>query len=72
MWILTACKMSVSLSFFNWIKNKMIFLSYMYLWNNVGNINSEVRYKSFHFDLVQEVETNWNFKGYQMPHFMIV
>ena len=32
---LTACKISVSLSFLNWIKNKMIFLSY--LWINVAN-----------------------------------
>ena len=40
MWHLTACKYSFSLAFLNWIKNEMIFLSY--LWINVGNINSEI------------------------------
>ena len=35
MWHLTACKVSVSLLFLNWIKNEMIFLSY--LWTNVVN-----------------------------------
>ena len=44
MWHLTASKISVSLSFFNWIKNETIFLSY--LWINVGNINGN---KLFHF-----------------------
>ena len=56
---LTACRISVSLSFLNWIKNEMIFLSY--LWINVANI-----------DAVQKWETNWYFIGCQMPHFMIV
>ena len=41
MWQLTACKISISLSFFNWIKKEMIFL--WYLWINVGNIISEIR-----------------------------
>ena len=50
MWHLTACKILVSLSFLNWIKNELIFLSY--LWINVGNINSE---KNISF---QELETN--------------
>ena len=40
MWHVTACIISVSLSFLNWIKNEMIFLSYMYLWINIGKINS--------------------------------
>ena len=41
MWHLAAYKISISLSFLNWIKNEMIFLSY--LWINVGNINSEIQ-----------------------------
>ena len=36
-----------SLSFLSWIKNEMI--SLLYLWINVGNINSEIQQKSFHF-----------------------
>ena len=28
--------------------------------------------KSFIFYSVQERETNWNFTGWQVPHFMIV
>ena len=54
MWLLTACKISVSLSLSIGIKNEMIFLSY--LWNNFANIYSEIRRKkkkkkkkSFHF-----------------------
>ena len=42
-WHLTACKISVSLSFLKWNE----FLSY--LWISVANINSEIRWKSFHF-----------------------
>ena len=34
MWQMTAYEISVSLSILNWIKNEMIFLSY--LWINVG------------------------------------
>ena len=51
--------------------NDMIFLSY--LWIDVANINSEIRYKiiSF-FDPVQKPETNWNFADCQAPRFMIV
>ena len=37
---MTACKISVSLSFFKYIQNEMIL---SYLWINVGNINSEIR-----------------------------
>ena len=55
MWHLTACKISFSLSFFELDQKWNDFLSY--LWNNVGNINSEILYKkkkkekrkSFHF-----------------------
>ena len=39
-------KFKLSLSFLNWIKNKMIFLSYLLI--DVGNINSEVWNKN-HF-----------------------
>ena len=67
MWLLTACKVSVSS---NWVKNKRFFLSY--LWINVGNIiNSEIK-KHFIFDPVQEQETNWNSTGCQVQHFMIL
>ena len=41
MWHLTACKISVSLSFLKWIKNEKIFL--LYLWISGANINSEIR-----------------------------
>ena len=37
---LTACKISVSLSFFELDQNEMIFLSYLKI--NVANINSEI------------------------------
>ena len=40
MWHLTACKISVSVSFLNWIKNETIL---SYLWINVANINLEMR-----------------------------
>ena len=40
MWHLTACKISISLLFLNWIKNEMIFL--LYLWIYVGNISSDI------------------------------
>ena len=36
-----ACKISISLSFLNWVRKEMIFLSY--LWINVDNINAELR-----------------------------
>ena len=44
---LTAFKISVSLSFLNWIKNEMIFLSY--LWINAANINSDTIKNSLSF-----------------------
>ena len=43
MWHLTACKISVSLSCFKWIKTKMIFFYRISVRINVGNINSEIR-----------------------------
>ena len=52
---------------------KWFFLSY--LWINVASINSEIQCtikNHFIFDPVQKRETNWNFTGCQMPHFMIV
>ena len=66
MWYLTACKISGSLSFLNWIKNEMIFIVSL---NNVGNINSEILYKII---LFQERETNLNLTVCQVPHFIIV
>ena len=66
MWHLVACK-SVSLSFLNWIKNEMtFFLSYHRI--NVTLIHRYSR-KIISF---QERETNLNFTGCQVPHFMIV
>ena len=40
MWHLTACKISVSLSFFEQDQKWNDFL--LYLWINIGNINSEI------------------------------
>ena len=67
MWHLTACKISVSLSFFKWND----FLSY--LWINVANINLEIHVRlKIIFDPYQKRETNWNFTGCQVSHIMIV
>ena len=56
---LTASKISVSLWFFNWIKNEK---SLQHLFRDtIKKIIS-----------LQEQETNWNFTGCQVPHFMIV
>ena len=68
MWHLTACRISVSLSFLKWND----FLSY--LWLNVANISSDTMYNKNHFifDLAQKRESNWNVTGCQMPQFMIV
>ena len=41
----------------------------LYLWINVGNINSRDTIKIVSF---QEREIYWNFTGCQVPHFMIV
>ena len=45
MWQLTACKISVSLSFLTWIKNEIVFYHIselmLALWINFANINSE-------------------------------
>ena len=47
------------------------FLSY--LWINVGNIKSEIRLKIISVLIqLKKTETNWNFTGCHMPHFMIV
>ena len=53
MWHLIACKISVSLSFFNWIKNEMIFyrISELMLATLIQGYDN----KSFHF---QERDTN--------------
>ena len=64
MWHLTACKNSVSLSFWSGSKMKWV------LWINVGNISSEIGLKKI--ISFQERETNWNFTDYQVPRFMIV
>ena len=47
MWYLTACKILVSLPFFELDKIWNDFL--LYLWINVGNINSEIGLETFHF-----------------------
>ena len=54
MWLLTACKISVSLSFLNWINNEMIFLSY--LWNNVATLFQRYDKKSFIFKKERQTE----------------
>ena len=62
MWHLTACKISVSLSFLNWIKNEMIFFYYRISELMLATLIQ--RYKIISFNL--------NFIGCQVPHFMIV
>ena len=66
MWHLTACKISVSLSFLNWIKNEMIFyhISELMLATLIQRYDKVISF--------QEWETNWNFTGCQVPHFMVV
>ena len=63
---LTACKISVSLSFLKWNDFYRIFELMLPILIQ--------RYDKTHFifDPVQKLETNWNVTGYQMPHFMIV
>ena len=67
MWQLTTCKVSVSLSFLNWIKNEMIFYCISELM--LATIIQRYEKKIISF---QERETNWSFTGCQVPHFMIV
>ena len=68
MWHLIAWKISVSLLFLNWLKNEMVFLSYLWI-----NINLEIVKKIISF-LIQfkKQETKRNFIGCQVPQFMIV
>ena len=67
MWYLTACKIPISLWFFE-LDQK---------WNDFYRI-SELMLPTLiqRYDkkiiLFQERETNWNFTGFQMPHIMIV
>ena len=63
---LTVTKISVSLSFLNWIQTEIIFyrISELVLPTLIQRYDK----KSFHF----KNENNWNFTGCQMPHFMIV
>ena len=60
-------KLKLSLSFLNWIKNEMIFyrISELMLATLIQRYDKKII--SF-----QERETNWNFTGCQVPHFMIV
>ena len=66
MWHLIAYKISISLSFLNWIKNKMIFycISELMLAALIQRYSKIISF--------QEREMNWNFTGCQVPHFMIV
>ena len=57
MWHLTACKISVSLSFLNWIKNDMIFF-YRISELMLATIIQRYAKKHFTFYPVQEQETN--------------
>ena len=66
MWHITVYNISVSLSFLKW-----------YVFYRVSELMLPTliqRYdkKSFIFYTVQKRDTNWNFTGCQMPHFMIV
>ena len=67
MWHLTACKISVCLSFLNWIKNEMIFyrISELMLASELMLLTL-IQKSNFIFYPDQ------NFTGCQMSHFMIV
>ena len=58
MWPLTACKISVNLSFLNWIKNEMIFYGISEFM--VATLIQRYVKKSFHF------------KNERLPHFIIL
>ena len=49
MWLLTVCKISVSLSFLNWNKNEMIFIV-----PYVANFNSEIQYEIISFQELRD------------------
>ena len=79
MWHLRACKISVSLSFMNWIKIEMILImneTIFYCISESLLATLTQRYDKnnhFFFAPVQKWETKWNFTGFcQLPHFMIV
>ena len=67
MWHMTACKISVSLSFLKWVKNEMNFYRISELMLETLIQRHDKKIISF-----QERETNWNFTGYQVSHVMIV
>ena len=71
MWHLTACKFTVSLSFFL-TGSKMKWFFIIFLKKILATLVQRYDKSHFMFDLVQELETNWNFTGCQVPHFMVV
>ena len=66
MWPLTACKISASLLFLNWVKTEIIFYRISELM--LATLIQRYDIKSFHF----KNETNWKFTGCQVPHLIIV
>ena len=76
MWHLSACKISVSLSFIKMKynmhygdQNEIIYrISELMLPTLIQRYDKK---NHFIFDPLQKRETNWNFTGCQMPHFMI-
>ena len=65
MWHPTACKISVSRSILKWIRNEKIFFIVSMNW--LHYFRDTIKIISF-----QERDTNWNFTGYQMLHFVII
>ena len=70
MWQVTACKISVSLSFLKWIKSEIIFY-------RISELMLPIliqRYVKNHFILIQfkNEKLTENFTGFQVPHFMII
>ena len=70
MWQVTACKISVSLSFLKWIKSEIIFY-------RISELMLPIliqRYVKNHFILIRfkNEKLTENFTGFQVPHFMII
>ena len=73
MWHLTACKISVSLSFLNWIKKELIVyrISELILATLIQRYDKKKKKKKKNISF-EEREIHWNFTSCQVPHFTIL